>query len=361
VSEEQALRAVREEIDRIDRELVRLLNARARCALEVGRIKRESGADGDLYRAEREAQVLRRARELNPGPLGGDEIARLLREVMSSCLALEKPLTVAYFGPAGTFTHAAARKHFGGAVTLVPVPTIDEVVRVVEARGADFGVVPIENSTEGSVTQTHDCLRRTGLHIGGEVLLPVHHQLMSRAASVAAVARVFAHPQALAQCRHWLDAHCPRAERVPATSNAEAARLVAETPDAAAIASEMAAAIYGLPILAGNIEDDPSNTTRFLVLGHQEVPASGQDLTSMFFVTANRPGALHEVLQAFADAGISMTRIESRPARAGKWEYVFFVDIDGHQADARVAAALARVAATASLLRILGSYPRAVL
>lgn len=361
VSEEQALKAVREDIDRIDGELVRLLNERARCALEVARIKHRAGADGDLYRAEREAQVLRRARQLNPGPLGDDEIARLLREVMSSCLALEKPLTVAYFGPAGTFTHAAARKHFGGAVTLLPAATIDEVVRVVEARGADFGVVPVENSTEGSVTQTHDCLRRTSLRIGGEVLLPVHHQLMSHADSLDALERVFAHPQALAQCRHWLDSHCPRAERVSATSNAEAARLVAGTPGAAAIAGETAAGIYGLPILARNIEDDPSNTTRFLVLGHQDVPPSGQDLTSMFFVTANRPGALHEVLQAFADANISMTRIESRPSRIGKWEYVFFVDIDGHQSEPHVAAALARIADTAATLRILGSYPRAAL
>lgn len=361
MSEEEALRAVREEIDRIDRELIRLLNERAQCALEVARIKQAAGADGDLYRADREAQVLRRARQLNPGPLSGDETARLLREVMSSCLALEKPLTVAYFGPAGTYTHAAARKHFGGAVNLVAAPTIDEVVRVVEARGADFGVVPIENSTEGSVSQTHDCLRRTNLRIGGEVLLPVHHQLLSHATSLAGLRRIYAHPQALAQCRHWLDANCPQAERLPATSNAEGAHRIGGETDSAAIAGEMAARIYELPILARNIEDDPSNTTRFLVLGHQDVAPSGQDLTSMYFVTANRPGALHEVLRAFADANISMTRIESRPSRIGKWEYVFFVDIDGHQADPHVAAALARVGEIASMLRILGSYPRASL
>ncbi|MGE3772044.1 MAG: prephenate dehydratase [Gammaproteobacteria bacterium] len=360
-SEEQALKAVRDEIDRIDRELVRLLNERAKCALEVGRIKQTAGAHGDLYRADREAQVLRRARQLNAGPLSGDEVARLMREVMSSCLALEKPLTVAYFGPAGTYTHAAARKHFGGAVNLLPVPTIDEVVRVVEARGADFGVVPIENSLEGSVNQTHDCLRDSTLRIGGEVLLAVHHQLMSQADSIAALTRIYAHPQALAQCRHWLDAHCAHAERVPATSNAEAARRVTAEPDAAAIAGEMAAEIYGLPLLERNIEDDPSNTTRFLVLGHQDVAPTGQDLTSLYFVTPNKPGALHEVLRAFADADISMTRIESRPLRQAKWEYVFFVDIDGHQADPGVAAALAKVGETASMLRILGSYPRASL
>jgi len=361
VNEEQALKAVREDIDRIDRDLIGLLNERAQCALEVARIKRDSGAEGDLYRAEREAQVLRRARQLNPGPLSGDEIARLMREIMSGCLALEKPVTVAYFGPAGTYTHAAASKHFGGAVHLMPATTIDEVLRIVEARGADFGVVPIENSLEGSVNQTHDCLRESNLRIGGEVLLAVHHQLMSQAASLADLRRIYAHPQALAQCRHWLDANCPSTERVPATSNAEAARRVADEHDAAAIAGEMAAEIYSLPILFRNIEDDPSNTTRFLVLGHQDVAPSGQDLTSLFFVMPNRPGALHEVLRAFADASISMTRIESRPQRQAKWEYVFFVDIDGHQAEPRIAAALAKVAATASMLRVLGSYPRASL
>lgn len=360
-SEDSALKAVRTEIDRIDDELVRLLNARARCALEVGRIKHASGALGDLYRADREAQVLRRARELNTGPLSGDEIARLMREVMSSCLALEKPLTVAYFGPAGTYTHAAARKHFGGAVELRPAATIDEVVRSVEARSADFGVVPIENSLEGSINQTHDCLRDSTLRISGEVLLAVHHQLLSHAVDVGAVARVYAHPQALAQCRHWLDAHCGHAARVSATSNAEAAQRATTERDSAAIAGEVAAEIYGLPILARNIEDDPSNTTRFLVVGHQDVAPSGQDLTSLYFVTPNKPGALHEVLRAFADAKIGMTRIESRPLRHAKWEYVFFVDIDGHQAEPRVAAALEQVARTASMLRVLGSYPRASL
>ena len=361
MSEQEALQAVRGRIDAIDRELLRLLNQRAECALEVARIKHAAGQGADLYRPEREAQVLRKIRELNPGPLSGDEAARLFREVMSSCLALEQPITVAYFGPEGTYTHTAARKHFGGAAHLKPAASIEEVVRSVESRAAEFGVVPVENSLEGAVNQTLDCLRESSLRICGEVLLEVHHQLLGHAASVADLREVHAHPQALAQCRHWLDANCPQAQRVPATSNAEAARLVGTNPHAAAIAGEMAASIYDLPILARNIEDDPSNTTRFLVMGHLNVGASGADLTSMQFMVRNRPGALHQILAAFADENISLTRIESRPGRERKWEYVFFVDIEGHETDAPVARALARVADSTSVLRILGSYPRAAL
>ena len=361
MSEQEALQAVRGRIDEIDRELLRLLNQRAECALEVARIKHAAGQGGDLYRPEREAQVLRRIRELNPGPLGGDAAVRLFREVMSACLALEQPITVAYFGPEGTFTHTAARKHFGGAASLRPVASIEEVVRTVESRAAEFGVVPIENSLEGSVNQTLDCLRESSLRICGEVLLEVHHQLLSHAGQVSDIREVHAHPQALAQCRHWLDANLPQAARVPATSNAEGARLVGGNAAAAAIAGEMAASIYGLPIVARNIEDDPSNTTRFLVMGHLHVGASGSDLTSMQFMVRNRPGALHQILSAFAAENISLTRIESRPQRQGKWEYVFFVDIEGHEADPPVKRALERVAENTSVLRILGSYPRAAL
>lgn len=361
MSEQEALKAVRDQIDAIDGELLRLLNARAECALKVAHIKRDNGLGTDLYRPEREAQVLRRIKTLNPGPLPDDEVARLIREVMSACLALEQPITVAYFGPAGTYTHAAARKHFGGAVSLVPCASIDEVLRTVGSRAADFGVVPVENSLEGPVNQTLDGLRDSDLRICGEVLLEVHHQLLTKAPALADIARVRAHPQALAQCRHWLDAHCPGAERLSASSNAEAARLVMNETDAAAIAGEMASTLYELPILARNIEDDPSNTTRFLVLGRLECGASGGDRTSLMFVTPNRPGALHEILGAFAEAQISLTRIESRPQPHSRWDYVFFVDIEGHQSDEPVARALARVAQRTSLLRVLGSYPRAVL
>ena len=361
MNEQEALQAVRGRIDGIDRELLRLLNQRAECALEVARIKHAAGQGADLYRPEREAQVLRKIRELNPGPLDGDEAVRLFREIMSSCLALEQPITVAYFGPEGTYTHTAARKHFGGAASLQPVASIEEVVRSVESRAAEFGVVPVENSLEGSVNQTLDCLRESSLRICGEVLLEVHHQLLGNATALGEIREVHAHPQALAQCRHWLDANCPQAARVPAASNADGARKLGGNSQAAAIAGEMAASIYGLPILARNIEDDPSNTTRFLVMGHQAVGASGCDLTSMQFMVRNRPGALHQILAAFAAEDISLTRIESRPRRQGKWEYVFFVDIEGHEADEPVKRALQRVADCTSMLRILGSYPRAAL
>lgn len=361
MNEQEALKAVRDQIDAIDGELLRLLNARAEFALKVARIKRENGLGTELYRPDREAQVLRRIKTLNPGPLPDDEVARLVREVMSACLALEQPIKVAYFGPAGTYTHTAARKHFGGAVALTPCASIDEVLRTVAGGTADFGVVPVENSLEGPVNQTLDGLRDSDLQICGEVLLEVHHQLLTKASDLASVARVRAHPQALAQCRHWLDAHCPRAEQLSASSNAEAARLVVDEPAAAAIAGEMASSLYELPILARNIEDDPSNTTRFLVLGRLKCAASGGDRTSLMFVTPNRPGALHDLLGAFAEARISMTRIESRPQPHSRWDYVFFVDIEGHQGDEHVALALAKVAQRTSLLRVLGSYPRAVL
>lgn len=361
MSEQEALKAVRDDIDRIDRELLRLLNERAACALKVAHIKREAGLGTDLYRPEREAQVLRNIKAMNQGPLGDDEVARLIREVMSGCLALEQPITVAYFGPAGTYTHTAARKHFGGAATLAACASIPEVIRTVSSKTADFGVVPIENSQEGSVNQTLDCLRDASLLICGEVLLEVHHQLLSKASDLSQLTEIRAHPQALAQCRHWLDAHCPGAEQIPASSNAEAARQVIELPHAAAIAGEMAAGLYELPILARNIEDNPSNTTRFLVLGRLEVPPSGVDRTSLLFVTPNRPGALHEILEAFACEQISLSRIESRPQPQGRWEYVFFVDIEGHQSEPHVARALARVAERTSMLRVLGSYPHAVL
>ncbi|MEN9727962.1 MAG: hypothetical protein RL434_2328 [Pseudomonadota bacterium] len=361
MGEEDALKAARAKIDAIDRELLRLINERANHAVEIGRIKRQGGAITMLYRAEREAEVLRRVRDDNPGPLPAEHAVRIVREIMSACLALEEPLRVAYLGPAGTYTHAAAEKHFGGAARFLPVASIDDIVREVEAGGADFGVLPIENSLEGPVNQSHDAIRASALSLCGEVILPVHHQFLSRANTVEGVRRVYAHSQALAQCRRWLDAHCPAAERIATSSNAEAARMVVDEPEAAAIAGTIAAALYELPALASNIEDQADNTTRFLVLGRTPVGPTGDDITSLVFGTANRAGALCEVLQAFSQAGISMSRIQSRPLRQGTWEYVFFVDIAGHQQDAPVAAALAEVARHTSTCRILGSYPRAVL
>ena len=361
MTEEDALKAVRAQIDQIDRELLCLINERARCALEVGRIKRAGGAAGALYRPEREAEVLRGVREHNPGPLPAADAVRIVREIMSSCLALERPLSIAYLGPAGTYTHAAALKHFGSAVTLRPATGIDDILRQVESGSADYGVLPIENSLEGPINQTHDAIFGSTLAVCGECVLRVQHQLLTHATTLPALKRVYAHSQALAQCRRWLATHCPHAELISSTSNAEAARRVATEVDAAAIASRAAAELYALPIVAENIEDQTDNTTRFWIVGTARVPRSGDDLTSLAFCTENRVGALRDALDAFAGSEISMTRLLSRPLRQGAWEYVFFVDIVGHQEDPKVALALAQLATTTSMSRVLGSYPRAVI
>lgn len=359
--EAKALEQLRSDIDALDQELLRLINARATLAIEVGKVKRASGDDAVFYRPEREAVILKRTLERNPGPLPATEAARLMREIMSACLALEHPLRVAYLGPDGTYTHLAALKHFGGSITGAPVASIEEVMREVESGGASYGVVPVENSLEGGVTQTLDALRESSLKLSGEIVLAIHHQLLSRATSLAAITHVYAHSQALAQCRRWLATHLPHAECVPVASNAEGARRAHGDEKAAAIAGEVAAEIYATPILHRNIEDDVGNTTRFVVVGRDVVPASGADVTSIMFTTPNRPGALHEVLSVLADAGISMTRIESRPLREAAWDYVFFVDLDGHVDTPPVAGALSELKRRTSRLKILGSYPRAVL
>lgn len=354
------LKALRERIDALDEQIQALISARARCAQEVAELKNGSGA-ASFYRPEREAEVLRKVIVRNQGPLSGEEMARLFREIMSACLALEQPLRIAYLGPEGTFTQVAALKHFGHSVATVAHHSIDEVFRDVEAASCHYGVVPVENSTEGVVTHTLDMFLNSPLKIVGEVQLRVHHHLLGKADALAAVRRVYAHQQALAQCREWLDENLAGVERVAVSSNAEAARRVAGENDAAAIASREAADIYGLRALASNIEDEPDNTTRFLVIGREPVAPSGRDKTSLLVSAPNRPGALHELLAPFARHGISMTRIESRPSRRGVWEYVFFVDIEGHAADAAVATALEQLTAKAAMLKVLGSYPRAVL
>ena len=358
---EEELLAVRQRIDALDEQIQALINERAALAQEVARVKIAAGEEFNFYRAEREAQVLRMVLDRNQGPLAGEEMARLFREIMSACLALEQPLRVAYFGPAGSFTHAAALKQFGGAVVGVPLAAIDEVFREVEAGSTDYGVVPVENSSEGVVNHTLDMFMRSGLRICGEVNLRVHHNLLSHAASLVAVKRVYAHSQALAQCREWLDANLSHAERVPASNNAEGARLAAGESESAAIAGSNAAQIYGLPALAQNIEDNPANTTRFLVIGKRDVASSGNDKTSLLVATRNKPGALYQLLEPLAKNQVSMTRIESRPSRQGMWEYVFFLDIEGHAQDAKVAPVLQQLEAEASLFKILGSYPKAVI
>lgn len=352
---------IRDRINALDAELQNLINERAKLAQEVAGVKQEQGDDAVFYRPEREAQVLREVLERNQGPLPGEEMARLFREIMSACLALEQPMQVAFLGPEGTFTQAAALKHFGHSVNTLSMSAIDEVFREVESGAAHYGVVPIENSTEGVINHTLDMFVSSSLTICGEVELRVHHHLLSADGDRAKVKRIYSHQQSLAQCREWLDANCAGIERVPVSSNAEAARLAQYENEAAAIAGEVAAEMYELKTIEANIEDNPDNTTRFLVIGRQLTPPSGDDKTSLLVAASNKPGALFRLLKPFADSGISMSRIESRPSRLANWEYVFFIDFDGHVKDAEAAACLAALRKETTLFKVLGSYPRAVL
>jgi chorismate mutase/prephenate dehydratase len=354
----EKLDQLRKRIDVLDEQIQTLLNERAACAQQVAEVKREEHDDVVYYRPEREAEVLRIVRARNQGPLPDDEIVRLFREIMSACLALERPLSIAYLGPQGTYTQAAALKHFGHSVSLSPLATIDEVFREVEADTADFGVVPVENSTEGAINHTLDMFIRSSLKICGDVELRIHHQLLSSGQDTRAIKKVYAHQQALAQCRECLDAHLPQAERIAVSSNAEAAKLVRPDPSMAAIASDAAAEMYGLSILAANIEDDPNNTTRFLVIGLHQPEPSGKDKTSLMVTVHNKAGALYSLLEPIARHGVSMTKIESRPSRISKWDYVFFVDVEGHVEEDNVAAAIRDLRETAASLKVLGSYPR---
>jgi len=357
------LGSIRERIDGIDAEIHALINDRARLAQLVGISKSASGKAVDFYRPEREAEVLRKALERNHGPLRDEEIARLFREIMSACLAQQEPLKVAFLGPEGTFTQAAVLKHFGSSVRSLPLPAIDEVFHEVEGGVADFGVVPIENSSEGTVNHTLDMFLSSSLKICGEVELRIHHHLMGRMSTLADVRRVCAHPQALAQCRGWLDEHLPDAQRIPESSNAEGARRARDERGTAAIASRAAAEIYGLTLLADEIEDRPDNTTRFLVIGRKLFSRSGVDRTTLLVSATGTDdaGALFRLLKPFAEHRINMTRIESRPSRKRKWYYVFFIDVEGHVSDPPLAEALSSLEKDASLFKILGSYPRAVL
>jgi len=362
MSELDALKAIRNQIDETDAQIQILLNKRTAMAEEVARIKIANGEQiSDFYRPEREAMVLRQVMERNQGPLSDQEMARLFREIMSACLAAEKPLQVAYLGPEGSFTQTAALKQFGGSVQLQPLTTIAGVFHAVETNQASYGVVPVENSTEGMVSHTLDRFINTPLKINGEVSLRIHHYLLSKSTELSELKTVYAHPQALAQCRNWLAEHLPNCEQVSVNSNSEAAKKVSTEPTAAAIAANRAAEIYDLSIVASNIEDEADNTTRFLVIGNQDVGPSGHDKTALLVSTKNKPGALQELLKPLAESGISMTRIESRPSRQGIWEYVFFIDIEGHCKDETLAKALTLLEKESSMCRVLGSYPKAVL
>jgi chorismate mutase/prephenate dehydratase len=345
---------LRREIDALDDELAALVQRRAGLAQKIGALK--GGAPA--YRPERESEILHRVSKVR-GPLAGERIAAVFREIISACRGLEESIRVSYLGPEGTFSEQAVRKHFGRALDALPAASVDEAFRRCESGAAQFTVVPVENSSEGAVGRTLDLLLATPLRICGEIELRVHQNLMSRAEKISSVKRIYSHAQSLAQCHGWLNQNLPGVERVPVTSNAEAARRAADEAGAAAIAGEAAAERYQLGVLARSIEDDPNNTTRFLVLGHLEPGPTGRDRTSLVMSAENKPGAVHALLTPLAQHGVSMTRIESRPARARSalWEYVFFIDVEGHQKDEPVARALGELKRLAPYLKVLGSYP----
>jgi chorismate mutase/prephenate dehydratase len=364
------LNAIRKQIDAIDTQLQELISARARIAHDVGASKREAVATTaspiEYYRPEREAEVLRGVIERNKKngkPLRDEEMVRLFREIMSACLAQQEPLKIGFLGPEGTFTQQAVLKHFGHSVRALPLPTIAEVFYEVQSSHADFGVVPVENSTEGTVNHTLDMFLNSPLKICGEIELRIHQNLMGKMQSLEAIKRVVSHQQSLAQCRGWLDEHLPHAERIVASSNAEAARRARDEEGTAAIAGTVAAEIYSLSVIEPNIEDRADNTTRFLVIGRKLFGASGKDKTSLLITGGDTqsPGALYKLLEPFARKGISLSRIESRPSHKKKWDYVFFIDAEGHADEQPLTSVLAEIKKHSSLLRVLGSYPAAVL
>ena len=355
------LSELRDKIDAIDEKILQLINQRASCAIEVAKTKIAQGEQGTFYRPDRESLVLRRIMELNEGPLSAVTAAGFFRELMSACLALEKPMDVAFLGPEGTFTQQAVFKHFGHAVKAIPVATINEIFNAVESEYCQFGVVPVENSTEGVISHTLDLFLTSPLKVCGEVEIRVHQNLMGHATSLAEITEVYSHQQSLAQCKQWLDKHLPHARLTAVNSNAEAARLALDNKQSAAIAGKVAAEVYNLAIMAKNIEDEPNNTTRFIIIGQQLSSPTGNDKTSLVVSTDNQPGALHKILEPFAKFGIGMVQIESRPSRQGLWDYVFFIDVEGHSDDSLIAQALASVKDNVKMFKLLGSYPKAVL
>jgi chorismate mutase / prephenate dehydratase len=354
-----ALQALREKIDVVDRELLALLNRRAGLALEVGELKKQQGSS--VFRPEREAQVIDGLKAINPGPLKSESVAPIWREIMSASRALESPTRVAYLGPAGTFSELAALGYFGSSIVKVPCASIDEVFRATSGGAADFGVVPVENSTEGVVARSLDLFLHTPLFIVGETSLFVRHNLLRKENSLDGITAVAAHPQALAQCHAWLSHHLPLVERRPVSSNSEGARLAALDAGIAGIASERAGSEFGLHVVAPAIQDDAHNRTRFAIVAqpgtHPTPKASGHDCTSLVVSVSNRPGAVHDMLVPLKQHGVSMTRFESRPARSGQWEYYFYIDIAGHPDEPQVDAALKELRAACAFFKILGTYP----
>lgn len=353
------LGALRVQIDALDRQLLTLLNQRAELAQHVGEIKKREGSP--VFRPEREAQVIDGLKAANPGPLKSENVAPIWREIMSACRALEAPTRVAYLGPSGTFSEEAAIGFFGSSILHIQGGNIDEVFRSTVAGAADFGVVPVENSTEGMVARSLDLFLTTPLMIVGETSLLVRHNLLRKTTDRQQIEAVCAHPQALAQCQAWLSQHLPDAERRPVSSNAEGARMAAADERLAAIASTRAASHYGLHVVAHAIQDEAHNRTRFVIVAlpdqHPQPRASGHDCTSVVLSVPNRPGAVHDMLVPLKQHGVSMTRLESRPARSGQWEYVFYVDLAGHPDEPHVKAALDDLRAQCSFFKLLGAYP----
>ena len=361
--ESSDLEAIRRRINEIDERLQQLINERATIAQQVGVAKGELASAVDYYRPEREAEVLRSVIDRNEGPMRDEEMLRLFREIMSACLAQQEPLKIGFLGPEGTFTQTAVFKHFGHSVRALPFHTIDEVFQEVECGAADFGVVPIENSTEGSVNNTLDMFLTSPLKIAGEIELRVEQHLMSRHKGLDKIKRICAHEQSLAQCRGWIRENLPHVELIGMSSNAAGARRARDEEGTAAIGPEVAADVYELQVLVNNIEDRPDNATRFLVVGRKLLSPTGEDKTTLLVSTADTAGGagvLHHLLQPLATHGVSMTRIESRPSRRKNWDYVFFIDIDGHADVPPVADALTELEQQASLFKVLGAYPKAI-
>lgn len=353
----QSLEQLRTNIDTIDLKIVTLLNERAKTAKLIGSAK----TDGIIYKPAREIEVLQNVTQASQKSLPDASLEIIYREIIAACRNLQRPLTVSYLGPEGTYSEEAARQYCGQSSVFVPAGSINEALAMAESNQSDIAVLPIENSTEGSVSHTLDLLKHTPLTICGEITHPIHHQLLTNACDLSQINEVIAHPQALAQCRNWLDKHLPLVVRTSASSNAEAARLATASKNVAAIAGRRAASIYSLSVLQKNIEDEPNNTTRFLLLGKNTPPSTGNDKTSLICTTPNTPGALHRLLKIFADQNINIVKLESRPSRQNLWEYYFYIDIEGHQADKAIAQALVEIKNVTTSTKLLGSYPKGTL
>ena len=349
-----SLETLRTKIDQVDAKLVKLLNERTRHALAIGKLKQKNGKG--IYVPAREKAVLARVKKLNEGPMTDKSLRAIYREIMSAALALEKNLKVAYMGPPSTFSHQAARSRFGGSVDYLSCETISDVFDVVEKQMADYGVVPVENSTEGAVTFTLDRLTETSLKICAELYLPISNCLLA-CCPRERIEKLYSHPQVIGQCRQWLQREMSGVEIIPVASTARAAELASHEKNAAALASHLASEIYGLTILESDVQDMSGNTTRFLVIGHDQNKPSGDDKTSLLFALHHKAGALYSALESFKKFGLNMTKIESRPSRSKRWEYFFFVDVEGHSDDVPVKKALTDIAKHCALITVLGSYP----